>query len=379
MLYAAVCAIARDETPHLREWALHHLATGFEHLIIYDNGSQEPVRQTLADLLASGLLTVLDFPGQRAPQLSAYYHCLRESGTGVCWLAFVDIDEFILPLAGRDIKDLLATYEDHAALAAHWMLFGSNGHLGRPASAVARAYTESLGLDGHIKSIVQPRHVLKPLSPHHFAYTEGHCCVNEDHVPVLGAQSYPVANKIRVNHYYFKSQQDFEEKIVRGLATPVQGLQGRSMDEFYAQSQRSVYRDRMAERYSALTSALGRLPAAELARLILRDARCDVQKEMSTISTMVQNGHASTALSRYRRLRRYHGGAGLLILGAGIYFLLGDSDKGQRLLGEALLTAGGDAAQQVWVYEQIRHHYTRQGREDTAQALSAFVQKYVTR
>jgi len=151
------------------------------------------------------------------------------------------------------------------------------------------------------------------------------------------------------------------------------------MDEFYAQSQRSVYRDRMAERYSALTSALGRLPAAELARLILRDARCDVQKEMSTISTMVQNGHASTALSRYRRLRRYHGGAGLLILGAGIYFLLGDSDKGQRLLGEALLTAGGDAAQQVWVYEQIRHHYTRQGREDTAQALSAFVQKYVTR
>ncbi|MDO5484514.1 MAG: glycosyltransferase family 2 protein, partial [Desulfovibrionaceae bacterium] len=101
MFYAGICAIARDETPHLREWALHHLAVGFEHIIIYDNGSREPVRDTLACL--GRLVTVLDFPEQRAPQLSAYYHCLRTYRSLSRWLAFIDIDEFILPLGSRDI------------------------------------------------------------------------------------------------------------------------------------------------------------------------------------------------------------------------------------------------------------------------------------
>ena len=36
MYYACVCAIAKDETPHLREWALHHFAVGFEHIVLYD-------------------------------------------------------------------------------------------------------------------------------------------------------------------------------------------------------------------------------------------------------------------------------------------------------------------------------------------------------
>ena len=205
MYYACVCAIAKDETPHLREWALHHFAVGFEHIVLYDNGSAVPAARTLADLADAGLLTVIDFPRREAPQLSAYYHCLRQWKTRSRWLAFIDIDEFVLPLGRRDVRDLLEDYEAWAGLAAHWMVFGSGGHLRRPPAGVTRSYTDGLCLHHHIKSLVQPQWVLKPLSPHHFAYAEGRFCVNEDRVPVLGASSYPVAEKIRINHYFYKS------------------------------------------------------------------------------------------------------------------------------------------------------------------------------
>ena len=53
------------------------------------------------------------------------------------------------------------------------MVFGSGGHLRRPPAGVTRSYTDGLCLHHHVKSLVQPQWVLKPLSPHHFAYAEG--------------------------------------------------------------------------------------------------------------------------------------------------------------------------------------------------------------
>ena len=119
---------------------------------------------------------------------------------------------------------------------------GSAGHLRRPAGGTLANYGEALGLDGHVKSIVRPELVTRPLSPHHFAYREGAFAVNEDGFPVAGPCSYPTARHLRVNHYYYKSQQDFEAKIARGLATPVPGG-ARTLDNFYAGCTRPGVRD----------------------------------------------------------------------------------------------------------------------------------------
>lgn len=86
--------------------------------MLYDNGSAVPAARPPADLAAAGLLTVIDFPRCEAPQLSAYYHCLRQWKTHSRWLAFIDIDEFVLPLARRDVRDLPEACEAWAGLAA---------------------------------------------------------------------------------------------------------------------------------------------------------------------------------------------------------------------------------------------------------------------
>lgn len=237
---ACLCAIARDEhEADVREWVCYHLGLGFGHVALYDNGSRRPLRETLSPLLAIGAVSVVDFPQREAPQLSAYFHALRQWRGRVFWLAFLDIDEFLVPLsppapdAGPALPRLLRPYERFGGLVLHWMMMGAAGHERRPPGGTLCNYREALGLDSHVKSIVRPECVTRPLSPHHFAWAEGRYAVNEDGFPVAGPESYPVARFLRVNHYYYKSRQDFADKIARGLATPVPGGV-RSMENFEA-------------------------------------------------------------------------------------------------------------------------------------------------
>lgn len=373
MYYACVCAIAKDDTPHLREWALHHFAVGFEHIVLYDNGSAVPAARTLADLADAGLLTVIDFPRREAPQLSAYYHCLRQWKTRSRWLAFIDIDEFVLPLGRRDVRDLLEDYEAWAGLAAHWMVFGSGGHLRRPPAGVTRSYTDGLCLHHHVKSLVQPQWVLKPLSPHHFAYAEGRFCVNEDRVPVLGASSYPVAEKIRINHYFYKSQQDFEEKIQRGLATAVCGSDGWTLEDFYRQSSRTGTPDMAIAPFLPVQKAFGRMPPEELAAVVTRDCAASPEEEIAVIATLGQSGDMERAFRRYARLRRYQATPLTLMLGANLHFMRDETEKGLELLGAALFAAREDAALRTWIYEEIGRCYSRLRKRETAEALKRFL------
>ena len=286
-LYACICAIAKDEEPEdLLEWVWYHLGLGFERAVVYDNGSCKAVSELLAPLVAAGLGDVVDFPLREAPQLSAYYHALQ-TWRGRCrWLAFLDIDEFfVLCLPGLserpagqtatrpDIREILESYENFAALAAHWLLMNSAGHLQRPSGGVLRNYSQALGLDAHVKSLVCPEKTLKPLSPHHFSCMPGFCTVNEDGFPVGGALSYPTARLLRVNHYYYKSQQDFEAKIRRGLATRVAGVE-RDLNTFYEHCRRDWHFDSLAQSLAAPGARLATMPPERAACLVLaKEAR----------------------------------------------------------------------------------------------------------
>lgn len=247
---ACLCAIARDEaTADVREWVCYHLGLGFTHVALYDNGSRKPLREILAPLVARGAVSVTDFPLREAPQLSAYFHALRIWRGRAFWLAFLDIDEFLVPPGGNAadasgpvLSRLLRPYERFGGVVLHWMMMGSGGHLRRPPGGTLVNYREALGLDCHVKSIVRPEQVARPLSPHHFAYRQGMFAVNEDGFPVAGPCSYPTARHLRINHYYYKSQQDFEAKIARGLATPVPGG-SRTLDNFYAGCDRTAAED----------------------------------------------------------------------------------------------------------------------------------------
>ncbi len=261
MHYLAICCIARDETPFLREWLTYHALLGVEHFYVYDNMSGTPIRETLGDFADKGMVTVRRIAG-KAMQSAAYQNCLDDFGPGCHWMGFIDLDEFICPLQDRDLRVLLTEFEGYAGLAIPWTMFSSGGHLRRPEGPVIGNYTQRLPLEHtpdavHVKSIIRPSRTLAPLNPHIFRHAPGEFCVNEDHYPVPPGAPFTFSRreKVCLNHYFYRSQQDYEQKLARGRAD-VGDAQRRAMGEFYAQAAAPVEED---------TAILRFLPALEKA------------------------------------------------------------------------------------------------------------------
>ncbi len=102
------------------------------------------------------------------------------------------------------------------------MFFGSNEHQVRPAVGQIAAYTRSTHetFQGNVlvKSIVRPEQVLLAYSPHDFAYKENAHCVNENRLWVDGMKFPYHAEKIQLNHYFCRSQNEIDQKLARGWA-----------------------------------------------------------------------------------------------------------------------------------------------------------------
>jgi hypothetical protein len=232
--YLGLCAIAKDETPFLREWAGCHHFLGFEKIYVYDNDSMVPARDTLAEFYDLGVCDTYTLPGS-ARQLTAYNHCLKYHGREFEWLAFFDVDEFLCLKQDDDARVLLRDYENYSALAINWDIFSSSGHIGPPKGPVIQNFTQSLGYSQNCKCIVRPAKVKMPFTAHHFIYTEG-IAVNADCMPAYGAYAPLAVDKVCLNHYQFRSQYDYEQKLGRGDATYGE-YNPRSLAGFYRQAE----------------------------------------------------------------------------------------------------------------------------------------------
>lgn len=218
--YASVCCIIKDENVYLEEWITYHLKIGFEHFYIYDNSSAIPVKQTLEEIGLSQYATVIFFEG-KSMQVKAYNDCLDKYGRFSQWMAFIDLDEFVVPKSTKgNLREFLAQYEKFAGLGINWLVFGSSGlkaKTNRPQleSFVLRS-EESLSINKHIKSIIQPRYVRSARNAHCFRYQIGKYAVNENFQRIKGAFSDVSVNKIQLNHYYCRTLEEYQEKIKRG-------------------------------------------------------------------------------------------------------------------------------------------------------------------
>jgi len=222
MEYLALCCIVKDETPYLEEWIAFHTLMGVESFIIYDNESRIPVRDTLRRLLDNRYISIIHVTG-KAQQIPCYDHCLSTFGKQFAWIGFIDMDEYALPLQHGDLRLMLTQYSHAAGFAAHWMQFGSNGHKTRPAGLQIESYTMTLPeaepASLHVKLFVQPRYVRCYLNPHTVSCLPGYSVVNSAGAPVKAPISHPVVRDVcQINHYYYRSNQDFYEKQLRGRA-----------------------------------------------------------------------------------------------------------------------------------------------------------------
>ena len=212
----AFCLRFRDESRYLAEWLEYHRMAGVEHFFLYNNNSVDDYKEVLAPYVASGLVTLIEWPLSPASP-AAEEDCIRRTRGKFAWVGFIDADEFLVIKDGRSVGEFLGDYPDAAAVVMHWRFFGSAGHDRRPEGAVIDNYRECEDkLNGHVKTILRPERAAQCRNSHSWFYTPWTLAVNEAGRRTFGSHlPHPVGDKIWLNHYYCKSREDYVDNMNR--------------------------------------------------------------------------------------------------------------------------------------------------------------------
>lgn len=260
MDYLAVGAMFRSENSWLDEWIRYHRAVGAERFYLYNDEQDtrvadrilEPyVRQALVECVHVKEMQGLDHSPTAWRQREVYMDIVRKTRDRTRWLALIDLDEFLLPRKVDDVREVLAPYEKHAALAINWNVFGTSGWIRRPPTQtkhLLRRAPDQWEINQFVKSIVQPRRLAsEPFRSVHFFQTPGNATVNEKQ-EIVTSLKHPVSTEtIRINHYMLRSYQDFWEVKARRNRAP----ESRQCDEefFLSRDRNEIEDDEIARRF----------------------------------------------------------------------------------------------------------------------------------
>lgn len=218
----AVVAVMKNESAYIEEWLCHHLAVGVQHFFLYDNGSEDDIVTLLRGYIDRGIVTLISFP-MRGLQRDAYNHALRLFGPACGWLAYIDIDEFLVPIADEDVPTILSRFPAADQVLVSRREFCFSGHRTPPAGLVTESYTlasEDVPRVGRAdtlaKSIIRPRGVWR-MGVHSADTVSGATVNSAGQATPEGrpAIAHPSFENIQINHYYTKSWAEFQAKLSR--------------------------------------------------------------------------------------------------------------------------------------------------------------------
>lgn len=174
----AICSLFLDEDANLVEWMEYHLMIGVSKIFLYhldNHAHKNRWRHILWPYVSKGQVElhaqILTYLGQWSNrQVASLQHCYDTYRHDYHWIAFIDIDEFIVPRnAEANLPSLLTAYTNASGLVMPWRSFGpvveyNNAHGELPriteaTNATVFDYREGIAgrLAGTIKTIVNTR------------------------------------------------------------------------------------------------------------------------------------------------------------------------------------------------------------------------------
>ena len=242
----SIVTIIKNEATYIDEWIRYYISIGVDHFYIYDNDSNDNIESILSKY--GSKVTYRKMSG-KLRQLDAYNDALNRFGRYTKYFAVIDADEFIYCTEKNHklypIVDEYLSKPKIGGLAVNWVIFGSSHYKNRPKGLVTDNYVYRSKIDfeknKHIKTICNPRKVFNFSITHHPNYLPGFYAVNEDFQRTDGSISDRVCvERIRINHYYSKSESEFLQKRKRG-AGDVMNL--RNLSEFAEHDKNDIYDD----------------------------------------------------------------------------------------------------------------------------------------
>lgn len=216
--------IAKNEGSYLLEWISYYLVLGFDRIIIYDNESTDNTRQIIqhAQLNDKRISYIFwsDIP-DRAPMIPAYNDAVKRTNTE--WIAFFDIDEFLVLKEDNSISEFLLKFDSSvSAIGINWLIFGSSNQENYRDDLVIQRFKRcsvpEFAPNKHIKTIARTKRIQHmyihsaKISSGEYVNAEGKNIKIEN----LGRSDSICENIAQINHYVLKSKEEYKQKKIKG-------------------------------------------------------------------------------------------------------------------------------------------------------------------
>lgn len=226
----ALCCIGRLENQYAQEFVNHYKKLGFDKIFIYDNNykDEEHFEQVLQDQINNGFVEIIDFRNKTVCQLEAYNDCYAKHGNDYEWIAFFDMDEFLILKNEKNIHDFLAKFKKHECVLLNWMIMSDNNQIYNTYRPMMERFTEPMELDkcvgynfpenNHVKSIVKGHLNVKFETNPHIPSTPLKCC-NAKGEKVEQTPWIPYDHSVAwVKHFQYKTLEEWiTKKRKRGM------------------------------------------------------------------------------------------------------------------------------------------------------------------
>ncbi|WP_108662515.1 glycosyltransferase family 2 protein [Acuticoccus kandeliae] len=242
----AMIATVKDEGPYLLEWIAHHLALGFDGIVVASNDCSDGTDAMLDRLAALGHLTHFDnFPPYKSIgfniQTAAYARARRyPTVANADWVITLDADEFLnIKVGAGGVADLVAALPQEADLVPIcWRMFGDSGLTGwidAPISDVQTRAALPATNQNQCKSLVRDHQRWPLFGPHRprdlpetapdkatpaaMFYPHGTPVRHDDEMkPYRGRLKLVAASWeiVQINHHFVRTWETFLLKAFRG-------------------------------------------------------------------------------------------------------------------------------------------------------------------
>lgn len=203
----ALTCIARDEDNYIEEWINYNLKLGFDDIFIYQHNWRCNVEKNNVHKI--------EYDGKDI-QVAAYNHFIQNNHSIYDWVAFFDVDEFLVLKKHKNIKSFLSNYKDQNAIGINWVLFGDNNLTFDGRYSVLERFTKrSKQASDLVKCIVKtnPNINYGIHNPHNCIITDTH--YNNFYGDRNDKRKIDIA---QINHYYCKTWSEWEIKKKRNTS-----------------------------------------------------------------------------------------------------------------------------------------------------------------
>jgi hypothetical protein len=215
---AVVVVILKDEAKYIENWVCFHLSIGFEHFLVYDNGSLDGIANVLAKYIRGGVVTLISWP-LRAGQIDAYNHALSLLREKSEWTCFLDVDEYLVLHHHETVCSYVSSLDTDQILIP-WRNFPYSGHKVAPGGSDLESFFWAHKATP--TSAVQVKHLVRTSTAvratAHFSFISTNRTTIADGTPTPPTHiiSSPTYGGAQINHYATRSLNENETRIKKG-------------------------------------------------------------------------------------------------------------------------------------------------------------------